>query len=79
VLILDGFGLLLGLRERKAPLEVLKDHRNRVGATALTSQFELKDWHAAIGDAALTDAGLQVTIPIVVIPIVVAAHSLEQC
>jgi DNA replication protein DnaC len=56
LLIIDDFGINpLNESERKDFLEIVED-RYMSGATIITSQLPLKDWHAYIGEATLADA-----------------------
>ena len=56
LLVLDDFGLTpFTDQNRRDFLEVLDD-RYKKKSTILTSQLEVKNWHAAIGDATLADA-----------------------
>ncbi len=56
VLIIDDFLITpLSDVERKDLLEIVED-RYGSGATVLTSQCPVKEWHAAIGDPTLADA-----------------------
>ena len=56
LLILDDFGLeVLSPTQRRDLLEVLED-RYGVSSTIVTSQLNVKDWHAAIGDQTIADA-----------------------
>jgi DNA replication protein DnaC len=56
LLIIDDFLITpLGEEQRKDLLEIVED-RYAAGATVLTSQCPVKDWHAAIGDPTLADA-----------------------
>ena len=58
VLIIDDFGLhALSDQERKDFLEIIED-RYMSGATVITSQLPLKDWHEHIGDPTIADAVL---------------------
>jgi DNA replication protein DnaC len=56
LLIIDDF-LLTSLSdwERRDMLEIVED-RYQVGATVITSQCPLNDWHPNIGDPTLADA-----------------------
>lgn len=56
VLIVDDFGLhALNDQERKDLLEIIED-RHMTGATIITSQLPVKDWHEYIGDPTIADA-----------------------
>ena len=56
LLVLDDFGICpLTDEYRRDFLEVLDD-RYKKKSTIITSQLEVKHWHAAIGDATLADA-----------------------
>ena len=56
LLVLDDFGICPFTDEyRRDFLEVLDDRYKRK-STIITSQLEVKHWHAAIGDATLADA-----------------------
>lgn len=56
VLIIDDFGLhALNDQERKDFLEIIED-RHMSGATVITSQLPIKDWHEHIGDPTIADA-----------------------
>lgn len=56
LLIIDDFLITpLGDVERKDLLEIVED-RYGSGATVLTSQCPVKEWHTAIGDPTLADA-----------------------
>lgn len=58
VLIIDDFGLhALTDQERKDFLEIIED-RYMTGATVITSQLPLKDWHEHIGEPTIADAVL---------------------
>jgi len=58
VLIIDDFGLhALNAQERKDLLEIVED-RYKIGATVITSQLPIKDWHEYIGEATIADAVL---------------------
>lgn len=56
LLILDDFGLnTMTETDRKDFLEIVED-RYMAGATLITSQLPLKNWHEYIGEATLADA-----------------------
>lgn len=56
VLIIDDFGLhAMNEQERKDFLEIIED-RYKTGATVITSQLPIKDWHEHIGDPTIADA-----------------------
>lgn len=56
VLILDDWGLaVLSASQRRDLLEILEDRQGR-GATIVTSQLPVEQWHEAIGDPTLADA-----------------------
>jgi DNA replication protein DnaC len=56
LLILDDLGLsILGAAERRDLLEIMEDRHGR-GATIVTSQLPVDNWHDAIGDPTLADA-----------------------
>jgi len=56
VLIIDDFGLhAMNDQERKDFLEIVED-RYKSGATVITSQLPVKDWHEHIGDPTIADA-----------------------
>lgn len=56
VLILDDFLIsALTAPERKDVLEIIED-RYQAAATIISTQFPVKQWHAAIGDPTLADA-----------------------
>ena len=56
LLILDDFGIApFTDQHRRDFLEILDD-RYKKKSTIITSQLEIKNWHAAIGDATLADA-----------------------
>jgi DNA replication protein DnaC len=56
LLILDDFGLNpMTETDRKDFLEIIED-RYMAGATLITSQLPLKNWHEYIGEATLADA-----------------------
>lgn len=58
VLIIDDFGLhAINDQERKDLLEIVED-RYKIGATVITSQLPIKDWHEYIGEATIADAVL---------------------
>jgi DNA replication protein DnaC len=56
VLIIDDFGITpLTDSDKKDLLEIIED-RYLTGATIMTSQLPLKDWHESIGDPTIADA-----------------------
>ena len=56
LLIVDDFLISpLAEQERKDFMEIVED-RYAAGATVITSQFVMKDWHQRIGDPTLADA-----------------------
>lgn len=56
LLILDDWGLEpLGLDQRRDLLEIVEERYGR-GATLITSQLPVDQWHAVIGDPTLADA-----------------------
>lgn len=56
LLIIDDFGLnSLADTDKKDLMEIVED-RYMTGATVITSQLPLKDWHAFIGDQTIADA-----------------------
>jgi DNA replication protein DnaC len=58
VLIIDDFGMhALNDQERKDLLEIVED-RYKIGATVITSQLPIKDWHEHIGEPTIADAVL---------------------
>lgn len=58
VLIIDDFGIhALNDQERKDLLEIVEE-RYKVGATVITSQLPIKDWHEHIGEPTIADAVL---------------------
>jgi DNA replication protein DnaC len=58
LLVLDDFGLeVLSAHDRKVLLEILED-RYGSGSTIVTSQLEVENWHATIGDPTIADATL---------------------
>ena len=58
VLVIDDFGIhALNDQGRKDLLELVEE-RYKTGATVITSQLEIKDWHEHIGDPTIADAVL---------------------
>ena len=56
LLIVDDFGLVAATgKQYRDLLEILDDRHGR-GATLVTSQFPVKQWHQLIGDATVADA-----------------------
>ena len=57
VLVLEDWGLETGLsdRQRRDLLEILDDRQGQ-GATLITSQFPVSQWHEIIADATVADA-----------------------
>ena len=56
LLIIDDFGLVAATgKQYRDLLEILDDRHGR-GATLVTSQFPVKQWHDLIGDATVADA-----------------------
>jgi DNA replication protein DnaC len=56
LLIVDDFGLVAATgKQYRDLLEILDDRHGR-GATLVTSQFPVKQWHELIGDATVADA-----------------------
>jgi DNA replication protein DnaC len=56
LLIIDDFGLVTATgKQYRDLLEILDDRHGR-GATLVTSQFPVKQWHELIGDATVADA-----------------------
>lgn len=58
VLVIDDFGIhALDDQARKDLLEIVEE-RYKTGATVITSQLPVKDWHEHIGDPTIADAVL---------------------
>jgi DNA replication protein DnaC len=58
VLVIDDFGIhALNDQERKDLLEIVEE-RYKTGATVITSQLPIKNWHEHIGEPTIADAVL---------------------
>lgn len=56
LLVLDDFGIFPFTDQNRRDLLEVLDDRYKKKSTIITSQLEVKDWYAAIGDATLADA-----------------------
>jgi DNA replication protein DnaC len=56
LLIIDDFGLVAASGKQYRDLLEILDDRHGHGATLVTSQFPVKQWHELIGDATVADA-----------------------
>jgi DNA replication protein DnaC len=56
VLVIDDYGINIFTDQNRRDLLEIFDDRYKKKSTIITSQLEVKHWHAAIGDATLADA-----------------------
>ena len=55
-MIIDDFGLVVATGKQYRDLLEVLDDRHGQGATLLTSQFPVSQWHELINDATVADA-----------------------
>jgi hypothetical protein len=54
--VIDGFGLVAATGKQNRDLVEILDDRHSQGATVITSQFPVSQWHDLINDATVADA-----------------------